>query len=166
MSGSMPTYEYTVSIDAPVHSVFEYCCDPRKIYAGDPEMKVVDASLAPDGVGTKAHLTSRVFVFVEEVTIDYVEVTPDQQIVFDAHPKMTPVGLGPKRGISVAIHRWTWTFESEGGGTRLNLVVVEQDPPRWQRAMDRLTEKWFNRQVRDRLARIKATVEEQATARR
>ena len=166
MSGSMPTYEYTVLIDAPVHSVFEYCRDPRKIYAGDPMMKVADASLAHEGVGTKAHLTSRVFLFVEDVTIDYVEVTPDQRIVFEAHPTMTPVGLGLKSGISVATHRWTWAFESEDGGTRLDLVVVEQDPPRWQRAMDRLTEKSFNRQVRDRLARIKTAVEEQATAKR
>ncbi len=64
------------------------------------------------------------------------------------------------------VHNWTWTFEPEDGGTRLNVVVVEQDPPRWQRAMDRLTEKSFNAQVRDRLARMKATVEEQAIASR
>jgi uncharacterized protein YndB with AHSA1/START domain len=163
MSDSMPTYAYTEFIDAPVHSVFEYCRDPRKIYAGDPVMKVVDATLTREGVGTKARLTARVFIFVEDVAIEYVEATPDQRIVFQAHPTMTPAGLGLKRGISTAIHNWTWTFEPEDGGTRLNLVVVEQNPPRWQRAMDRLTEKSFNTQVRDRLARMKAAVEKQAT---
>jgi ribosomal protein L29 len=162
----MPRYEYTVLIDAPVHSAFEYCRDPRKIYAGDPVMKIADASVTDEGVGTRAHLTSRVLLFVEDVTIDYVEVTPDQRIVFEAHPTMTPVGLGPKSGISIATHRWTWTFASEDGSTRLDLVVVEQNPPRWQRAMDRLSKTSFNRQVRDRLARIKATVEEEATAKR
>ena len=60
-------------------------------------------------------------------------------------------------------HNWTWTFEPEDGGTRLNVGVIEQNPPRWQRAMDRLTEKSFNTQVRDRLARMKAMVEEQST---
>lgn len=37
---SNPTYKFTVLIDAPVHSVFEHCLDPRGIYVGDPMMKV------------------------------------------------------------------------------------------------------------------------------
>jgi len=43
---SDPTYEFSVLIDAPVHSVFEHCLDPRRIYAGDP-MNVADATLIP-----------------------------------------------------------------------------------------------------------------------
>lgn len=159
MTDSMPTYEYTVLIDAPVNSVFEYCRDPRRIYAADPMYKVTDATLTREGVGTKAQLVAKMFVFVEDIAIEYVEVVPDQRIVFQAHPTMTLAGLG-RLSVSVAIHNWTWTFEPEDGGTRLNLVVVEQEPPWWQRVLDRVMEKGFSTQVRNRLARIKASNEE------
>jgi uncharacterized protein YndB with AHSA1/START domain len=147
-------------MDAPVHSVFEYCLDPRRIYTGDP-MNVADATLIPGGVGTTAHLTGKMFVFVEEVAIEYVEVVRDHRIVFQAYPTMTAAGL--RHRISVATHTLTWTFTPEDGGTRLAVVVVEQNPPRWQRVLDRLTAKGFSKQARERLARIKASLEEEST---
>lgn len=156
---SNPTYEFSVLIDAPVHSVFEYCLDPRRIYAGDP-MNVADATLVPGGVGTTAHLVGKMFVFVEEVAIEYVEVVRDRRIVFQAYPTMAVAGLGYR--ISVATHTLTWTFTPEDGATRLDLVVVEQDPPRWQRVLDRFSEKGFSKQVRERLARIKASLEDES----
>jgi hypothetical protein len=64
---SNPTFGFTVLVDAPVHSVFEYCRDPRRIYAGDRMMKVADATSSPEGVGTKAHLKARMLVFSEYV---------------------------------------------------------------------------------------------------
>lgn len=158
---SNPTYEFTAWIDAPVHSVFEYSRDPRRIYAGDPMMKVADATLTPEGVGTKAHLKAKMFVLSETVAIEYIEVVPDQRIVFQGDPTMTFAGLG--RGISIPIHTWTWTFEPENGGTRLTLVVVEENPPRWYRILDRVFDTSSRKQVNDRLARIKAATEEQAT---
>jgi len=100
------------------------------------------------------------FVFVEEVAIEYVEVVRDRRIVFQAYPTMTVAGL--RQRISVATHTFAWTFTPEDGGTRLAVVVVEQDPPRWQRVLDRLTEKGFSKQVRERLARIKASLEEES----
>ena len=110
---SDPTHEGSVLIDAPVHSVFDYCLDPRRIFAGDP-MKVVDATLIPEGVGTTAHLTDRMLIFVQDVPIEYIEVVPDQRIVFEGDWRMTIMGLGI--GFSAGIHSWTWSFASEDEG--------------------------------------------------
>jgi uncharacterized protein YndB with AHSA1/START domain len=158
---SNPTYEFTEFIDTPVHSVFEYCLDPRRIYVGDPMMKVADAALTPEGVGTEAQLKAKTPLFTETVALEYTEVVPDQRIVFQGDPTMTFLGRG--RRISIPVHIFTLTFEAERGGTRLNLVVEEQDPPRWYRILDRLFDKSSRKMISDRLARIKATAEEQTT---
>jgi uncharacterized protein YndB with AHSA1/START domain len=155
---SNPTYDFTVLIDAPIHAVFEYCLDPRRIYAGDPMMKVADATLTPEGVGTEAHLRAKMPLFTETVALEYTEVVPDRRIVFQGDPTMTFVGRG--RGISIPVHIFTWTFESENGVTRLELVVEERNPPRWYRILDRLFDKSFRKQVNERLARIKAAAEQ------
>ncbi len=90
---SNPTYEFTEFIDAPAHSVFEHCRDPRRIYAGDPIMKVADATLTPEGVGTRAHLKAKMPLFTETVAIEYTEVVPDRRIVFQGDPTMIFAGL-------------------------------------------------------------------------
>lgn len=128
---------FTVSINAPVHAVFEYCRDPRRIYAEDPTYTVSDATLTPDGVGTRTHAVARMGPFAEDVPIEYVEVVPDQRIVFTADPKVTA-----RRGRWVIsgddVHTWTWTFAPEDGGTRLGVVVVSKAGPRWRRLLDRV----------------------------
>jgi uncharacterized protein YndB with AHSA1/START domain len=161
MSVSLPVFEHGVLIDAPVRSVFEYCRDPVRIYAGDPMYEITDVVVTRDGVGTRGRLAARMLVFVEEVGIEYVAVVPDQQIVFQGALAVTIAGLG-RPTISFAVHIFTWTFEPEDGGTRLSLRVVEHDPPRWQRVVDRIAQKGFTKQVRARLARIKTRIEEQA----
>ncbi len=84
-----------------------------------------------------------------------------QRIVFTGDAVMVWFGLG--RGISIATHVLTWTFQPEDGGTRLNLAVVVQNPPMWQRAFDRLLDESSQKMFNGRLARIKAATEEQAT---
>lgn len=53
------TCTITIGIDAPVHTVSEYCRDPRRIFAGDPKSDVSDVTLTPEGVGTTAHIVGR-----------------------------------------------------------------------------------------------------------
>ena len=156
---SDPTHEGSVLIEAPVHSVFDFCLDPRRIFAEDP-VEVADATLVPEGIGTTAHLTGSMLIFVQDVPIEYVEVVPDERIVFEGDWRMTIMGLGI--GFSAGIHSWTWSFVSEDEGTRLTMRVVVHKSPRWQRALDRMAEKSSSKQIRERLARIKAAVEEQA----
>ena len=68
--------------------MFDFCLDPRRIFAQDP-MKVVDATLVPEGVGTTAHLTGSMLIFAQDVPIEYVEVVPDERIVFEGDWRMT-----------------------------------------------------------------------------
>lgn len=132
------TLSFEVDIDAPVHTVFEYCRDPRSIYAGDPTYNVADATLTTEGLGTRARLVAKMLVFTEDVAIDYVEIVPDQRIVFEARPKMTITRLG-RFVIPGSLHTWTWTFAPEDGRTRLTVSVVEHDAPRRERALDALS---------------------------
>lgn len=99
-------------------------------------------------------------IFVQDVPIEYVEVVPDQRIVFEGDWRMTIMGLGI--GFSAGIHSWTRSFVPEDEGTRLTMRVVEFKSPRCQRVLDRVAEKSYSRQIRERLARIKAAAEEQA----
>lgn len=150
---------FTVSIDAPVHTVYEYCRDPRRIYAGDPDYTVSGATLTPEGVGTTTQLAAKLLVFTEDIAIRYVEVVQDQRIVFEAHPTATIAG----RHFGAEIFTWTWTFAPAEGGTSLTVAVVNEGGARWERALDSLgTERVLSRQIRGRLARIKAGVEEEA----
>lgn len=150
-------HDFDVFIHAPVHQAFAYCLDPRGIYADDPSYDVVDASLAEEAVGTSAEVRAGGRALAEEVSLEYVEVVPDSRIVFMAHPRMVIGGWGD--GIPMSDHEFIWTFEEERGGTRLSLCIVEHDPPRWLRFLDRIGGKSFERQVHGRLARIKAGVE-------
>ncbi len=161
MSGFRRSFE--VTIEAPAPAVFAYCQDPRRIYADDPMYRVSEATLAAGGVGTTACVVARTPILTEEVAISYLESVPDQRIVFRAHPTMTVAGLR-RFVISGSIVTWTWTFTPEGSGTRLAVEISEQAPPLWERALDALTARILFKQVRARLTRIKARVEEQAGA--
>lgn len=127
------------------------------------------ATVVPEGAGTRAQVVSKVAVFTEDIAIDYVELVPDQRIVFEARPKMTFRGLG-WFVIPGSLHTWTWTFAPEDGGTRLTAVVVEHGAPGWERALDALTARTltrtFSKEIRERLARIKAGAEQQVASAR
>lgn len=157
---------FEVIIDAPVHTVFEHCLDPRSVYADDPVYRVSEATVVPEGVGTRAHVATK-GVFSEDVTLEYVDLTPDQRIVFEGRPRMTVAG-SERFSISGSLHTFTWTFAPESGGTRLRLDVVEHDAPRWERALDLLTvkagTKMFRKQIQGRLDRIKAATERRAAS--
>jgi hypothetical protein len=143
---------FTEFIDAPVHAIFEYCRDPRQIYAGDPNRTVTEVSVSPEGVGTTARVLERVGFFVTwDIALEYVEVSQDERLVFDARPRLTVRGLG-RPLLSPAVHSWTWTFDPEDGGTRLNLLVVERDPAWWDGSATLLEARAFSREVRSRLA--------------
>lgn len=154
--------DFEVVIDAPVTTAFDYCLDPRRIYAGDPTHEVTDAAPHPGGLGTTAQITTKTGPFTEQIALDYVEVIPNERIVFEAHPRMTFPRL-PKLEIPGSLHTWTWTFEPDDGRTRLAVVVVEHDASRSARALDALTghalSKGFTQEIRDRLGRIRAACE-------
>ncbi len=152
----------TESIDAADHVVFEYCRDPRRIYAEDPTYSVAEASVAGDGVGTTARLVAKMFGFsIESVAIEFVEVEPDQRIVFEARPSMTVLG----RRLGGEVFTWTWTFEPTDAGTTVTVEGVSQGGAGWERALDSIfgTQRILTTQFQARLSRIKAATETQTS---
>ena len=101
----MATLTRSVSVDAPVEKVFDYALDPRNLWA-TPDVAVAEVAIKPDGVGTNARLWSHVLGFHIEGGLEYTDVVRPERIVIKAdflmeHPT------------------WTFTFEPEGGGTKL-----------------------------------------------
>ena len=86
---------FEVVINAPAHTVVEYCRDPRRIYAGDRKLEVSDVTLTPEGVGTTARVVTK-GVVTEEVTIEYVEFVPNR----NAHGQEEVAELFTARGKS------------------------------------------------------------------
>lgn len=156
MSDHEYTHTYTVTINAPVHAVFEHCRDPRNMFAGHPKITVDDATLTPDGVGTVAHVRNRTMPVTEYVTHEFVTFVPDRQIIINSHLRMFNRDLKQHVG-------WTWDFTPEGEGTRLD-VFFENTGISW---LEDATYDWFGgdqwaKTVNGWLAHIKAEVEKQA----
>ena len=149
----------TLSIHAPVHAVFEYCRDPRSIFAGDPTYRVTESTVTAEGAGTRGHLVAKMLGLSENVAIEYTEVVPDERIVYEARPTVAIAG----RKLGAEVFTWAWAFQPAAGGTELTLHVASRGGARWERALDALgTERVVTKQSRARLARIAAAVEGQA----
>lgn len=152
--------EQSVHVDAGPSAVFGYCLDPRRLFAGDPK-HVVDAQVAPGGVGTTAHLAMKVGPFEESDRLEYVEVVPDRRIRIAMQPTVTPRGL-PKPHRVTALYSLIHEFEPEGDGTRMTLRVQVHDEPLFERMMDHLEGKSADKMVHNRLQRIAKAVEHDA----
>jgi uncharacterized protein YndB with AHSA1/START domain len=121
MSDHEYRHTYTESIHAPVHAVFEHCRDPRNMFAGHPKIQVEDATLAPEGVGTVAHVLNRATPgLTEHVTHEFTEFVPDERIVITSHLRVLNRDLKQHVG-------WTWSFAPEGDGTRLTVDFENTD---------------------------------------
>jgi uncharacterized protein YndB with AHSA1/START domain len=149
--------EDSIQISAPPSAVFASCLDPRQLSAGDPK-HVVDVDVVSGGVGTTAHLSSKMGALTEADRIEYVEAVPGRRIVIAMQPTMS---LGGSKGLhsDTAPYTLTHEFEAEAGGTRMTLRVQVHDPPLHERLIDRLEGKGPDRMVHNRLARIAKAVE-------
>jgi uncharacterized protein YndB with AHSA1/START domain len=152
------TRSYETFIAAPVHDVFEYCRDPRHLFAGWPELEVTDVVMTPEGVGTRAHIVARFFkgMMVEQVEREYTEFVLDERIVTRAHAKVRVAGRN-KEVASAPI--FTWLFEDRDGGTELTLVVLEEDLSRWQNLLESASAAVMAKKLNGVLAAVKTGVE-------
>lgn len=156
------TRSFDITIDAPVHKVFEYCRDPHHLFEGWAALEVTDVVMTPDGVGTKAHIVGRFAkgMMVEQIEREYTEFVPDTRIVSKAHAKVrfagrtTEVANGPI---------FTWLFEAEDGGTKLTLVVLEEDLAWWQRMIESVSALAMSKDMHGMLVAIKTGLESQAS---
>ena len=157
MTDARTRVEDSIHIDAPPSAVYAYCLDPHQLFAGDPK-HVVDAAVVAGGVGTTAHLSSKMGVLTEADRIEYVEAVPDRRIVIAMQPTMS---LGGSKGIhrDTAPYTLTHEFEPDEGGTRMTLRVQVHDPPLSERIIDKFEGKGPDRLVHNRLQRIAQAVE-------
>jgi uncharacterized protein YndB with AHSA1/START domain len=157
MTAMRTRVEESIHVDAPPSAVFDYCLDPRQLFAADPK-HVVDAQLAPGGVGTTAHLSMKLGVLEEHDRLEYVEVVPDRRIEIAMQPTMSPRGLA-KPHHQTALYSLIHEFAPEGHGTVMTLRVQVHDAPLYERMIDRLEGKGAEKMVHNRLQRIAKAVE-------
>lgn len=154
------TRSFEIMVDASVHDVFEYCRDPRRLFEGWPQLEVVDVAMTPGGVGTKAHIVGRFArgMMVEQIEREFTELVPDERIVSKAHAKVRFAG----RTKDVANGPvFTWLFEAEDKGTKLTLVVLEEDLSWWQNLIEAVSAVVMAKNLNSMLAAIKTGVESQ-----
>ncbi|MDN4474366.1 SRPBCC family protein [Demequina sp. SYSU T00192] len=159
MTVTQPYFALSAHVDAPVHTVFEYCRDPRKLHDGDP-IEVVDADVTDAGPGTTAQLRYPApFPLDEDVAFTFTEEVPDERIVFEAVPTLWMRGHHrPHHGFPP--DTFIWTFEPEDGGTRLGVEVRVPDVT----LSYRLGRKSMIARVQARLDRVVDHIEHPAAA--
>jgi uncharacterized protein YndB with AHSA1/START domain len=157
------TRSYEVLIDASVHDVFEYCRDPRHLFAGWPALEVIDVVMTPEGVGTTAHIVGTFArgMIVEQIEREYTEVAQDERIVTKAHAKVRFAGL-PKDVANGPI--FTWLFEGSDGSTKVTLVVLEEDLNWVQNLLESVSAVAMGKNLHGMLAALKAGVESQTSS--
>jgi uncharacterized protein YndB with AHSA1/START domain len=157
------TRSYEISINAPVHEVFEYCRDPRHLFQGWPGLEVTDVHMTPEGVGTTAHIVGTFLhgMMVEQIDREFTEFVPDEQIVSTARGTMRFAG----RTKDVAHPPiFTWIFEGQDGATKLSFVVREEDLGWWQNLIESVSATAMAKTLNGILAAIKAGVEGQTSS--
>lgn len=152
------TRRYETTVDAPVHEVFESCRDPRHVFEGWPELQVTDVVMTPDGVGTTAHIVAKFVkgIVVEQIEREYTAVVPDQQIVSTAHATVRFAGR-TKDVANAPI--FTLLFEAEDGGTKLTLVLLEENLSRLANLYESVSGGAIEKDMRSMLAGIKVGAE-------
>lgn len=140
------TYHQSIHIDAPVTKVFGFFRDPNNWAGLGPEgVQFKNVRLTQEGLGTHYGWTSRVAgVSVEGLNV-FTEFIPNERIT--------------DRSSSSLEGTWTYSFETDGSGTKLtveNRAGSFWRLPPLERLLDRMTAKTHA----PLFARLKAMLEE------
>lgn len=103
----MTTLTRSVTIDAPVGTVFEYALDVSRLWKVK-DVALTEVDIRPDGVGTSARMYTHILALHVEGGIEYTEVVPDERIVAQVVDFMV-----------VDEPTWTFTFKPVKGGTKV-----------------------------------------------
>jgi uncharacterized protein YndB with AHSA1/START domain len=101
----MTTLTRSVTIDAPVGSVFEYALDPVRLWKVK-DVALTDVDIKPEGVGTSARMYTHFLGFHIEGGIEYTEVVPNKRLVVQVH-------------FFAEKPTWTFTFARTHGATKV-----------------------------------------------
>jgi len=101
----MATLTRSITIDAPVDTVFDFALDIGRLWKMK-DVTLTDVDIKPDGVGTSARMYTHLLGFQVEGGIEYTEVIPGQRIVAQVH-------------FFAEKPTWRFTFEPADGGTKV-----------------------------------------------
>ncbi len=103
----MTTLTRSVTVDAPVDTVFEYALDVSRLWKVK-DVALTDVDIKPEGVGTSARMYSHLLALHIEGRIEYTEVLPGERIVAQVVDFLV-----------VDEPTWTFTFKPVKGGTKV-----------------------------------------------
>lgn len=106
---AMATLTRSITIDAPVDTVFDYALDIRNLWV-IPDVGIADVDQKPEGVGSTARIFAHFLGLHFEMKLEIVEVVRPDKIVL----KVT--SNTPDRPL------WTLTFEPVEDGTKLTML--------------------------------------------
>ncbi len=101
----MATLKRSITIDAPVATVFDTALDPTRLWKVK-DVALTEVDIKPEGVGTTARMYSHFLGFHLEGGLEYTEVVPGERIVVQIH-------------FFAEKPTWVFTFEPADGGTRM-----------------------------------------------
>ena len=101
----MATLTRSITIDAPVTTVFDFALDISRLWRWK-DVALTDVDIKPDGVGTSARMYTHLLGFHVEGGLEYTEVIPGQRIVVQVH-------------FFAEKPTWRFTFEPADGGTKV-----------------------------------------------
>jgi len=101
----MATLTRSITIDAPVDSVFDFALDIDRLWKWK-DVALTDVDIKRDGVGTSARMYTHLLGFHLEGGVEYTEVIPGQRIVAQVH-------------FFAEKPTWRFTFEPADGGTKV-----------------------------------------------
>ena len=148
---TMATLTRSITIDAPVDTVFDYALDIRQLW-NMKDVALTDVDIKPEGVGTSARLYSHLLGFHLEGGIEYSEVVPSQRIVAQVH-------------FFAEKPTWTFTFEPVERGTKVTAEGVwDVKLPVVGRPLERMMVKEHEPFLETMLANLKTRVEAKTAA--
>lgn len=147
----MATLTRSITIDAPVDTVFDFALDISQLWKAK-DVALTDVDIKPEGVGTSARLNTHLLGFHLEGGVEYTEVVPGQRIVAQAHWFMEKP-------------TWRFTFEPADGGTKVT-AEGEWDlkVPVVGKPIERMMVKEHEPFIEEMLANLKSQVEAKTAA--
>lgn len=107
--GVMATLTRSITIDAPVETVFDYALDIKNLWVV-PDVGLADVDQKPEGVGSTARLFAHFLGIHFTMKLEVLEVVRPDKVVLKISSNT------PDRPL------WTLTFEPEGDGTTLTML--------------------------------------------
>lgn len=147
----MATLTRSITIDAPVDTVFDYALDISRLWQVK-DVALTEVDIKPEGVGTSARMYSHFLGFHLEGGVEYTEVVPGERIVMQVH-------------FFAEKPTWTFTFAPVDGGTELTAEGVwEVKLPVVGERIERMMVKEHEPFLEELLAGLKTRVEAKTAA--